>query len=463
MSEIATDTPFKYLQNVEDVDELKANVRIVLNEFNLKKTLEVEGFMESPTSWFNYIENLLKNVRKSSVESLKQLEILYWVDHTSRYEGNSGIQRVVRGLSESILNQGMQMTPVVWNPKEADFQLANKEQLIHLSNWSGPNQDSWNLEFASKPRNGINRILIIPELTTYSPDNHFLKKIILKAKSLEMNTSIIFFDALPLLMPDIYPMEAALKHSAYMDDLSGADAILAISNSARSDLVRHFLASDEINNSSVTKIWAISLPSLFLGETVAIQEINQIEFAQENKITILCVGTLELRKNYVILIEAFEKVIFALPSETIELIIVGKGVDSNTIKFVEQATGKLPIRWLGQVSDENLKHYYKICDFTVFPSLGEGFGLPLTESLGYGKPVICGSGGALQENALLGGCLVVNVEDSDALASGILGLITDSELLGRLKEEIDNRIFTSWNDYATNLLEVSFRIQKKVV
>jgi glycosyltransferase involved in cell wall biosynthesis len=104
-----------------------------------------------------------------------------------------------------------------------------------------------------------------------------------------------------------------------------------------------------------------------------------------------------------------------------------------------------------------------MCDFTVFPSSGEGFGLPLTESLGYGKPVVCGSAGALQENASLGGCLVVNVLDSSALALGISELINNSELLRELQEEIENRKFIPWNTYASNLLEVSFRIQKKVV
>ncbi len=463
MSEIASGKPFKLLQNVENVEELKANIRDVLKELNEKRILEVATFVESPTSWATYVEEFLSKVRNSSSESLKGLEILFWVDHTSQYAGNSGIQRVVRGLAESILSHEIPMTPVIWNPREGDFQLANKDQLNHLSNWSGPDQYSWNLDFTSKPRKDLNRILIIPELTTYSPDEHFLKKVILRAKTLNMMTSIIFFDALPVLMPEIYPVAAAYKHSAYMDDLFEADVILAISNSARNDLVNHCLSSGEIDSSGITKILAMPLPSLFVGESEVVSEVNQIDLAQKSKITILCVGTLELRKNYFTLVDAFEKVIHGLPDKSVELIIIGKGVDSKVINCVEQATEKLPIRWLGQVSDEVLKYHYKMCDFTVFPSSGEGFGLPLTESLGYGKPVVCGSAGALQENASLGGCLVVNVLDSSALALGISELINNSELLRELQEEIENRKFIPWNTYASNLLEVSFRIQKKVV
>ena len=122
---------------------------------------------------------------------------------------------------------------------------------------------------------------------------------------------------------------------------------------------------------------------------------------------------------------------------------------------------RLPIRWVGQVSDEDLKEFYKSCDFSVFPSFGEGFGLPLTESLGFGKPVLCGTGGALGENTAEGGCFVVDVRSSNAMASGIIQLATNGELLNKLKKEIRERKFTTWDQYACNVLGVSLRIHRK--
>jgi glycosyltransferase involved in cell wall biosynthesis len=248
-----------------------------------------------------------------------------------------------------------------------------------------------------------------------------------------------------------------------MNDLGKADSILAISDSARNDLIEHFLENKNTDSSQITKVWTVQLPSLFIGEASINHGDLEFDSNRDQKVRVLCVGTLEARKNYVNLIKAFESVVKNLPADRIELIIVGKGVDRKIVDYVEEASRRLPIKWFGHVSDESLKTYYTFCDFTVFPSLGEGFGLPLTESLAFGKPVLCGTGGALQDNAALGGCLVVNVRDSEEIAAGIFQLATDPELLGRLKVEISNRKFMSWGDYATNALGITLRTLRKHV
>ncbi len=463
MGEIARNKPFTLLQNVEDTSELKIGIRGILESLFGYESSSVPTFFEDGGNWDTYIEDFLKKVRESTVRSMDSIEILYWIDHTSSFAGNSGIQRVVRGLAYTLLTHEVSLTPVVWDSKVANFQLANREELINLSKWSGPDLALWNLDFNLKPKSGVSRILIIPELTTYSPNEHFLREILMKAKSLEMITSVVFFDALPVRMQDIYPPEAGLKHGTYMNDLSKADSILAISDSARNDLIEHFLGNKHMDSSLITKVFTVPLPSLFIGDALVNQGDHKFDANRDQKVRVLCVGTLEARKNYINLIKAFESVVEDLPAESIELIIVGKGVDSKIVDYVEDASRRLPVQWFGHVSDESLKEYYKFCDFTVFPSLGEGFGLPLTESLSFGKPVLCGTGGALEDNASSGGCLIVNVRDSEAIAAGIIQLATDPELLSRLKVEISDRKFMSWGDYAASVLGITLQSQRKSV
>jgi FkbM family methyltransferase len=463
MGEIAMDYPFHQLENVEDVNELKLAILKLLNDpekLFSNTSSEEDG---SDSNWMSYSQSFLNSVQEKIHMKDQRLEVFYWIDHTSQYDGNSGIQRVVRSLAASLLNQGIRLIPVVWNVRDSILEVADEQRLLHLADWSGPEAHLWSLKTDLMQDVEADRLLIVPELTTYSPDEHFLEKILKAAKSLQMQTSVVFFDALPHLMPEIYSPESGLKHRKYMEDLRFADVIIAISNSAKRDLTNFFLHSKRVESEFVVKIFSLPLPSLFTDELIPISDDLNFEGSSDNVTKVLCIGTLELRKNYAALIEAFEIAVASLPKGSIELTILGKGVDFATTELVQDATKRLPISWLGQVSDETLKQNYLACSFTVFPSLGEGFGLPVTESLSFGKPVICGTGGALLENASQGGCLVLDVSDPQAIAEGIIKLASSRETLEQLKFEISNRTFVTWTEYATKALGLSLRFQRRSV
>jgi glycosyltransferase involved in cell wall biosynthesis len=112
-----------------------------------------------------------------------------------------------------------------------------------------------------------------------------------------------------------------------------------------------------------------------------------------------------------------------------------------------------PLRWLRHVDDQTLLRAYRECRFTVYPSIMEGFGLPIVESLAHGKPCVCGGNGALGAAARGGGCLIVDQTSEEALAAGIKKLLTDQETYERLSTEARARKFRSWSDYTEKLLE----------
>jgi len=117
-----------------------------------------------------------------------------------------------------------------------------------------------------------------------------------------------------------------------------------------------------------------------------------------------------------------------------------------------QKQGK-PVRWLQHVDDTTLLRAYRDCRFTVYPSLMEGFGLPIAESLWHGKPCLCGGNGALGEIAHGGGCLIVDQTNPLALAEGIKSLLRDQQLYARLCDEARARKFRSWTDYIEKFLD----------
>ena len=82
----------------------------------------------------------------------------------------------------------------------------------------------------------------------------------------------------------------------------------------------------------------------------------------------------------------------------------------------------------------------------------EGFGLPIAESLLFGKPCVCGGNGALGEVARGGGCLIVDQSSHDALAHGMKSLLLDRQLYARLCQQARMRKFRCWSDYIDKLL-----------
>jgi glycosyltransferase involved in cell wall biosynthesis len=98
-----------------------------------------------------------------------------------------------------------------------------------------------------------------------------------------------------------------------------------------------------------------------------------------------------------------------------------------------------------------MENAYERCDFTVYPSLMEGFGLPVMESLIRKRPCLCSSKGALGEVSKGGGCLSVEEPSPAELTQALRRLLTEPSLLKKLSNEAAQRQFRSWKHYADTL------------
>ncbi len=135
---------------------------------------------------------------------------------------------------------------------------------------------------------------------------------------------------------------------------------------------------------------------------------------------LLCVGSIEGRKNHAALLEACE----TLWSRGLgfELRLVGISNPETGGPALEKlerlrASGR-PLRHDGPVDDATLEAAYRECSFTVYPSLAEGFGLPVAESLARGRPCLCRTDGALGEIARGGGCIGLGAAGPSEIAAG---------------------------------------------
>jgi glycosyltransferase involved in cell wall biosynthesis len=136
---------------------------------------------------------------------------------------------------------------------------------------------------------------------------------------------------------------------------------------------------------------------------------------------ILAVGTLEARKNYGRLVSALASIPHAPP-----LVVAGRAGWNG-----DRAPEGSGVRVLGHVDDATLAGLYENAALLAFPSLYEGFGLPLLDAMARGLPALIGDRGALPE---LGGeaALTVDAESTEAIANGLRRLLGEAALRKRL-------------------------------
>jgi glycosyltransferase involved in cell wall biosynthesis len=136
---------------------------------------------------------------------------------------------------------------------------------------------------------------------------------------------------------------------------------------------------------------------------------------------ILCVGSLEPRKNLSRLLQAWDLVRERLP-EDFELVIAG-GAGSKNV-FAEEVKTPIPpkARFLGYVPEEALPALYAGAAAFVYPSLSEGFGLPPLEAMAAGTPVITSATSAIPETAA-GAALLVDPRSPYEVGSAIHKLV----------------------------------------
>jgi glycosyltransferase involved in cell wall biosynthesis len=182
---------------------------------------------------------------------------------------------------------------------------------------------------------------------------------------------------------------------------------------------------------------------------------------------VLAVGTIEPRKNYLRLLAAYRQlrgralpiIINGHPGVP-QLVIAGRPgwAYGDTLLRIQAEPG---VRYLGHVDEPTLESLYRSASVLLFPSLYEGFGLPLLEAMGHGLPAVVGAAGALPELAA-GAALSVEAEDPSAIAGAMERLLADASLRRQLGEEGRRRARGyTWASAAERTLDVLHRVAEK--
>jgi glycosyltransferase involved in cell wall biosynthesis len=147
---------------------------------------------------------------------------------------------------------------------------------------------------------------------------------------------------------------------------------------------------------------------------------------------ILAVGNLQPRKNLLRLIKAFSIIKTKFPS--VRLVIVGKAQwhASEIYALVRKLGLENEVIFPGYITDDELVVLYNAAQVFVYPSIYEGFGLPVLEAMACGTPVVTSNSSSLPEVAGIA-ALMVDPNSEEEIARAILSVLSNPELQNRLK------------------------------
>ena len=286
-------------------------------------------------------------------------------------DAGTGIQRVVRGI------------------------------LRHITDLAG---DGWRVLLVRATRNQRYHLIhpvadLAPEIEARPGDvflglDYSLDAIIANQRQLarfRREGGILWFlvhDLLPLQRPDWFSRHTVLRYGKWLRTL----AVLAdgfFCNSVQTEVELRHALDERYGLKNGFRTWVLPMGAdLVSGEQQRLIPSGASLEQVRNARYILMVGTLEPRKGHDEVLSAFERL---WPNEDIKLVIVGRpGWKTEALQARVRTHPMLGKRlhWLSDAGDDALEVLYSRCQGVIVAARAEGYGLPLVEALGHGKPVL---------------------------------------------------------------------------
>ena len=263
-----------------------------------------------------------------------------------------------------------------------------------------------------------------------------------------LKIALFCHDLAPIVMPHLYTERARASFSWCLDALSSAD--LVICNSFFTQYELHRLMNLK-GHSAVTRVVQLNAKIEVLLEQQAV-EITCLK----ERLYVLSVSSINDRKNYELLLKLWS--VFEVDPEIRDvcLVIVGSktwGSERVLNRLEMDVSLSDRVFHLSDVSDNTLDWLYKNCLFTVYPSLYEGWGIPITESLSYGKVCVASSTSSMPEAS---SGLGVHIDPLDFVGwkKELKKLVTDHEYRSSMEKDMQEKFVPKdWNSVAKEIIE----------
>jgi glycosyltransferase involved in cell wall biosynthesis len=369
--------------------------------------------------------------------------VLVDLDHTARTGLATGIQRVARETVRR-WDRDHDVVLVGWAAEYRQLRaLSAAERTMALTGVGTPDAEAggdvvvpWRCTY------------LLPELSLERERNDRISAI---AQFAEGRTGVIGFDCVPITTAETTALGVSEAFALNLAAVRHMDRVSTISQAAATEYGgwQTMLASV---GSEGPRITADLLPAEAAPSSDADLAAAAAELTIPGMPMVLCVGTHEPRKNHLALLHAAE--LLWREGVQFNLVLLGgrSWSDTRFRQALEEARGRnRSVITPSAMSDAMLWAAYRLARVMVFPSLNEGYGLPVAEALAYGTPVITSGYGSMAEIAADGGGLLIDPRDDHSIADALRRVLTDDGEHARLAAEARARPVRTWDDYARDV------------
>lgn len=380
------------------------------------------------------------------------MKIVIDVSTALRWINNNavGIVRTEREIARFFIQNYKETDLIYYDRDDQDFRRVSRQQIVALFpdlEASVPERTDLITSINSLYSFSNKSVLISAGLQW---DIDFFGAVYNKKKLIGFKVIQVVYDLIPIIMPEYcVPGMDVLFPKFIVDTFWTADAIFAISESTKKDLINF---SSRLKYCSTIPVYTLKLGC----DVPSSSFIPEIQFGLRKDEFVLYVSTIEPRKNHRLLFDIWRSFEGGEHDCLPKLVFVGsKGWNTeNLIVNIENCVKLFPekILLLDNVSDSSLEWLYNNAMFSVYPSLYEGWGLPIAESLARGTPCIASNSSSMPE-AAGSFCDLLDPFDYTGWKETIRKYIAHPEL----REEKSNYIKSNYNVQTWRAAMLSFK------
>jgi alpha-1,2-rhamnosyltransferase len=269
----------------------------------------------------------------------------------------------------------------------------------------------------------------------------------------------LLHDVLPVTLAEAYEPGWREMFARYVSQtIALCDHVTYVSEATRQDFLRALAPQQEPPHSIFYHGFDYEA-----GASSAPVSSAVADFFSGDSFTVLMVGSIEPKKNHILMLEACREL--WRRGIDVKLAIIGRlAWKSVAIEdAIESALGDPAlagkIAWFDDASDADLGHAYASAKVCVLASEAEGFGLPLIEALARKLPVIASDIPVFRE---IGGDHVEYVAlDSGTITAALERLITDTAAYARAREKAATFVWPTWEDQCAKAFETLLRVDRR--